>query len=210
MDEINTISAYWHAIGKDCPGKTWFYASLDHRAVYRALRIDPSDDGALYAIHPFRLHRTEEGQWIIIAAHPAPRLFTPIDEDWLAIDTVIAWDPVADRASVLGDNTPQLVGSLTDEANVIYAGPRDFFQAWAQRRAAYFAQRVTAETNAWHAVPPEADAVPGALMVGDRQRIRWNPAALPQNLSVVGAPAAEINKAILRAARLPRISEKAA
>lgn len=213
MDDLNAASIYFHALRKDCPGKLWW--QLDHMdgraAIYKALRIDPADHGAAYALVPFRVYRSPEtGKASVLAAYPAPRAFDLEANDWLDVATVIAWNPVKDTARVLGDATPQLVGALDDDANAIFASPRAFFQAWAQRRAAFAVSRQTARQKAWHAIPAERDEVPGALMIGTPAAIRWNPAALPAHIECRGIDPAQINRAILRAARLPRVTGQAA
>ena len=81
-------------VNASTPGRTWFHARHDAKAVCRALRINPDDDGAIYATTPFRIARVND-KVVVLAAHPAPRNFTPIDEDWLDIATVIAWTLVA-------------------------------------------------------------------------------------------------------------------
>lgn len=209
----NGLSEYWFALSKDAPGKTWW--NCDHEAglatVLKVMGIAPGDLGACYAAAPFRLHiSADTGRKVILAAWPAPLLFDPPSPDWLDIQAVIAWNPVKDVAHVVGDPVPQLVGALSDDACSLFASPRAFFQAWAMRRAAFAVQRQTARQRAWHVVPVERDAVPGCLMIGKPDEIRWNPAALPAELSVVGIDRASVWKAILKAAGLPSIREKAA
>lgn len=205
----NTISEYWYALGKDCPGKTWFYADIERRApIYRALRIDPGDMGAVYAVAPFRLARIDE-RVVILAAYPCPRILTPCDENWFGIETVVAWDPVANQATILGDSEPQLVGSF-DNRNALFADPLTFFQCWARDRAVFAVQRQTIAGTDWQSAPREVDMVPGCLIVGAPAKIRWNPSALPADLECVGIDARIINRAILASARLPRAFQRAA
>lgn len=201
----NALSILWHSRAKDCPGKTWWNAPPVHQAVARALRIDPAQDGAVYALAPFRYARID-GKHTILAAWPAPRIFDPVDDDWLGIEQVIAWDPVTNNATILDDDGAQLVGPLTEETATIYADPRAFLTDWAKRRAGFAIQRQAARQGTWAARPGEHDAAPGALIVGDLKKIRWPIATMPRDLTIVGADPREINKAILRAARLPRVS----
>lgn len=206
MTEIdNSLSEYLFALKKDAPGKVWWNAGHETRApVYRALRIDPGDTGAAYATTPFRLTQIE-GRWLILAAYPAPAIFDPAP-DWLDIETVLAWEPNSDAVEVLGDDAPQLVGRLTDDANTIYASPRIFFQSWAIRRARFFVQRQTTQGRDWHIVAQEGDDTPGALVIGAFAKIRLNPSAMPETVLCDGLDPKELNRAIMRAARLPRVS----
>lgn len=201
----NTLSEYLWALRKECPGKVWFDCEATHPAIARALRIDPGQDGAIYAMAPFRLAKIEE-RFVILAAYPAPLVFGTPTPDWFEIEAVIAWEPNADVATVLGDDVPQLVGTLSDDANQIHSSPRAFFQTWAMRRAQFAIQRQAYAGKAWHTPPVETDLIPGALMVGPVNKIRWNPAAMPPHIECVGVDPREVNKAILRAAYLPRAS----
>ena len=199
----NAFSTYWYSLSKDAPGKEWWKAKPTHPAVYRALGIRADDHGAVYACAPFRLHQTEQGHRIL-AAYPAPRLFDTPDHHWLGIDTVISWDPVRDQASVMGDESPQIVGAMTEQANRLFASPRSFFQQWASRRAQFAVRRQEAAKGHWHIAPREVDEVPGGLVIGATADIAWSPSALPEHIECVGINPAIVNKAIMRAARLPR------
>lgn len=199
----NALSTLWFERGKDSPAKDWWNAEPWHPAIGRALRIDRAEFGGVYALAPFRVIRIE-GKPMIAAAWPAPRILGPVDYDWLDIEAVIAWNPVDDTAFVMGDPVPQLVGKLSDDAPQIHASPRAFFQQWAIRRAAYAMQASQAAQQSWHIKPTERDEVPGVLMTGPIEKIRWNPAAMPEHIECVGCDPQHINRAILRAARLPR------
>lgn len=200
----NTLSIYLHALKKDCPGKTWWNCEATHPAVYRAMRIDPSDFGASYAVAPFRYFKGE--RHLILAAYPAPRILDPVDENWFGIETVIAWEPNSNQAYPLEDPSPQLAGRLDDEAHTLFADPRAFFQAWAIRRAQFAMKRQEARSNRWHAIPAERDETPGALILGDVDRIPWHPTLLPDHIECVGVDPKVVNKAIFKAARLPRVT----
>lgn len=205
---MNDIAAYWYALGKDCPGKTWWDAPMAHPAVDRALGFSREQDGGDFALFPFRAAKIED-QWRVLAAYPAPRTIGEIDEDWLSIETVIAWDPVTNRAEVMGDLEPQLVGTMAPtfaEANTttLFGQPRAFFQAWARDRARYFRFAVQKAGALVHDLPEEPDLVPGALIVGDVRKLRWNPAAMPAEVQCVGCDPDAINRAILRTLKLPR------
>jgi hypothetical protein len=162
-----------------------------------------ASDGAVYACSPFRLSRTEKGPRIL-AAYPAPRDLDEPDCDWLCIHTVISWNPVDDTAEVLGDPSPQIVGNLSDAANVIFASPRAFLQHWARRRGQYLARRAQAKANHWNKAPIEEDETPGVLMIGAPAEIRWRPSEMPADIQCAGVNPAVINRELLKAARVPR------
>lgn len=208
LDTINAESAYWYALSKDTPARQWWNLEPGHPAVGRALQIDPNEYAASYALAPFRVGRID-GKAMVLAAYPAPCLFTPYDEDWLRVETVIAWNPVDDTAVILGDTEAQIVGSFRDD-NSLYASPREFFQTWAQRRAAYAVQRQMAEGKEWAAVPAELDLAPGCLLIGKPEAVRWSSYQIPRDLECVGLDATRVNKAILRSANLPRAFQRAA
>lgn len=204
----NSLSAYWYALSRETPGKAWWRGKFHVAAIARALRINPLEHGAIYAMTPFRLVRIEDKP-LILAAHPAPCAFDPIDTDWLNIETVMVWNPVDDTAYILGDVAAQLVGNLTDDANQIHASPRAFFQSWAMRRAGFAIQRQSLHGKSWTTVPTERDEVPGALVIGDLTKITLSPSALPQHIECVGIDPKDFNRAIMRAARLPRATASA-
>lgn len=204
----NALSELWFARAKDSPAKTWWEAPIWHDAVGRAMCMNREEYAGVYALAPFRLAKVD-GKALVLAAYPAPRIFTPTDEDWLGIETVIAWNPVDDTATVLGDAEPQLVGNL-DLEPAIYARPRRFFQRWAQKRAAFAVQRQTFAGKDWHSAPREVDQIPGALLIGNPDKVRWRSYSLPRDLEVIDADPRQINRAILIDANLPRAFQRVA
>jgi hypothetical protein len=203
IDHANAISAYFHALKKDSPAKTWFFATFEHAAIYRAMKVDPSDPASFYACAHLRLWRDVDGKALILAAHPAPGLI-PEAADWLGIDAVLAWNPVDDTAYVMGDPAPQLFGGFTSpEVGAIYASPFTFLRAWTEARARFWTEWTSAQGLAWRAAPVERDQVPGTLMLGGINDIAWVPSALPHDLTCVGLDSSKINKAIIKAAKLP-------
>ena len=199
----NALCATVHARGKDSPAKTWWHAEAGHAAIYRALRIDPAEFGAFYAGLPFRLARID-GKPLVLAAHPCPLTLGPIDEDWLGIEAVTAWNPVDGSVSILGDDGAQIIGDLTDAAPDLYANAFAFFRAWVETRAAFAMTRTQFAGKDWAVTPTEYGEAPGALIVGDPDKVRWPTATMPRHLVCHGIDAIRINKAILRSANLPR------
>lgn len=205
-DYINDLSAYFYAYDRATPAKVWADAPAYHPAIARQLRIDRAEDGGVYALAPFRVAMID-GEHKILAAWPAPRILTADPDDHLAIETVIAWNPRNDIAAVLGDSAPQIAGRFPDADNgEVFTSPRAFFQRWAISRAGFFVRWCEAMRREWSAAPQEQDLIPGVLMIGDPDAIRWNPSALPDRLTVHGADPKVVNKAIFKAARMPRVS----
>jgi hypothetical protein len=203
IDDMNNLSARLYALSKDCPGKAWWDADPMHPAICRALRIDPADEGAVFAKAPFRLAQID-GAHVILAAYPTPRMLGPVDGDWLGIETVIAWHPRSDAATILADPEPQLTGRLTDDTPRLYASARSFFTDWLRARAAFFVLWQQSRKGKWAHGATEHDLAPGALVVGNVDAIRWRPSTMPENLECVGLDAKKLNRALLKAARVPR------
>lgn len=201
MAEFNDLFAILHARSKDTPAKTWWDATAMHPAIFRALRMDKAEEGAIYAAAAFRLHKTEAGHRILLAL-PIPRLIVDPAEDWLDVETVLAWDPVNDTAEVLTDTGPQLVGDYDhDQPCHVYASPYTFMRAIAETRAQWFVQWRTIKGE-WRSVA-EQDTAPGLLAIGPIDKIRWT-RTLPDQLVLHGLDAQAVNRAILRQAKIPR------
>lgn len=202
VDGWNHLSSYWRDIARDGPAKVWWSLPHDHPAIARALRIDRSHSCAPYALAPFRYIKRGD-RHLILAAHPCPRQFTPVDMDWLGIETVIAWEPSTGKVNVLTDDRPQLFGRVTDDNNTLFADPRAFFIAWMRARAWWATSRIEAAKSPWSAKPAELDMLPGALIVGDPDRIGWPVHTMPRHFECVGIEPKRINRAILKSAGLP-------
>lgn len=205
----NSLSAYWYALDRDTSSKTWWNAPAWHDAVDRALGIDRNQPGGLFAVFPFRAAKVED-KWRVLAAYPTPTIIGELDEDWLGIETVLAWDPVSNHVEVLGDIEPQIVGNPSGfyagkDEGALFGQPRAFFQAWARDRARFYGFAHQHVGKDWSVRPNEPDLVPGALIVGDVRKIRWNAHSLPQNIEVIGADPDAINRAMLRDLGLPRL-----
>lgn len=201
MVEFNGLFATLHARSKDCAAKTWWDAQAMHPAIFRALRMDMAEEGAIYAAAAFRLHRSDNGVRVLLAL-PIPRLIVEPAEDWLAVDTVIGWDPVNDTAEVMDDIGPALVGDYShDQPCNVYASPYAFMRAIAETRAQWFVQWRTIKGE-WRSVA-EQDTAPGLLAIGAVDKIRW-PRTLPNELILHGLDPVAVNRAILRQAKVPR------
>ena len=207
FDWQNALSSILYSRKKDTPAKTWWECDPWHPAVGRALKIDRQQEGGVFALAPFRLWHDGE-RHLILAAHPAPRILGPIDDDWLNIANVVAWDPQTDKAEIVGDINPALVGRFADrEEGVIFASPRDFFTAWAVERAQFFSRWVQTRKGTWAHPAPERDLAPGKLAVGQIDKITWT--GLPATVHARGINPQTLNKMILRQANLPRAVSQA-
>lgn len=202
IEWLNALSQITFARRKETPAKTWWDCDVWHPAIGRALRIDRTDEGAVFALAPFRLWHNGE-RHLILAAHPAPRILGPIDDDWLVIEDVIVWDPISDRAHLLDGDGDRLVGRFADvECGTVFASAREFFTAWCIERAQYFAKWVQSRQGTWAHPTPERDLAPGKLAIGDVSKIRWS--GLPATVHARGIDPRNLNAAILRQANLPR------
>ncbi len=202
VDCWNYLASYWRDIEADTPAKLWWGLDYDHAAIARALRIDRADPPALYALMPFRYAKID-GRHLILAAYPTPMVFEDADADWLNIETVIAWEPTTNTAHVMGDAGPQLVGHVTETDPTVFADPRAFFTAWLRQRAWYYGARQEASQRQFAAIPAEPRLLPGALIVGDPERIAWPIHSMPDRFTCVGIDPRAVNKAILKFAKLP-------
>ena len=199
IELTNFISAIDHAHKQDTPAKDWWHCEPNHAAVYRALGIDPKEEGAFYACLPFRLFHDGE-KHVILAAYPCPRVLGPVDMDWLDIEDVIAWDPVTDTAELRGVGTDLLAGpEMAEETNTLFASPREFLTEWAMRRAQFSVQRQA--LTEWQDIS-EHDVCPGKLAIGDINKIRWS--GLSADFEARGFDIPKLNRAILRGANIPR------
>jgi len=204
-DALNPLFARLHARSKDTPAKTWQLATPAHDAIFRALKIDRREYGAFYAALPFRLAKID-GKHVILAALPCPHFLAGGDDDWLRIETVLAWDPRADQATVLGDAAQHhLIGTLDRDAAAatIHGSPFTFFRSIAETRAAFFGTycRIAGD---WKRKPAERDETPGLLVIGDPAKVTWPLHRLPEELTTMAIDAKAVNRAMLRQARVPR------
>lgn len=204
IEARNLISAHFHALGKDSPGKMWWHAEAMHPAIFRALRIDRNEEAALFAAQPFRLHRAD-GMVRILVALPAPRILGPVDMDWLGIDTVLSWDPLTDTAEVLDDAGTGLAGSIRRDLDTltVYGSPFAFFRALAEDRAQWAVARQMIAGD-WRHKPTEPDFSPGLLVIGELDKVRWPLHHMPADVLTHGIDAKALNRVLLRQARIPR------
>lgn len=202
-DFMNPIHALMHARAKDSPAKRWWHAQAMHPAIFRALRLDPKESGAVYAAMPFRLSRDGEGNARILVALPCPLI---TDDDWLEIETVLAWYPQTGKIIDLEDAEPHhLVGELPNdlaEPTHVFAEPFAFFRAMAEARAQWLTSFFANADAVWKRQLTEPRHVPGFLVIGNVEKIRWP--ALTSEIHCHGIDPRKVNHAILRQSTLPR------
>ena len=206
MDDIelnNACSALLYRLGKETPAKTWWNATAQHPAIARALRVSREDPAHVFALAPFRLHRDEDGNHVILIAYPTPRILGPIDPDWLDVEDVLAWNPVDGSFRILGQTEAMLFGDLNDDRSSLFGDIFAFLRAWVEARAAFFTLWCSHRKGTWRHGATETDMVPGAMIVGDAAKIHWKPATMPQNLTCVGCDARSINQHLVKAAHVP-------
>lgn len=195
---IDEHAGYARDLAADSPAKRWWSLGYEEPLIAQALKVDRTEPDAWYALLPFR-YLNDDGRHLILAAWPAPRVIDDIDLDWLNIEHVIAWEPRTGTVELLGDNAPRLIGHFSDESETLYCDPRAFFTAWAAARARWLALR--RRHTALGAVEP--DIMPGALAVGDIDRIAWPVYQMPARFRTVGADPRSVNRAIFNFVHLP-------
>lgn len=198
----NLVAAYSHEIRKDCPAKLWWDYAAYHPAIARALKINRQQTGGVYALAPFRLWHDGE-RHLILAAYPAPRILGPIDMDHLDIQNVLAWNPITDEAQILGEVSPTMFGAAgeTERPFTLYQSPRAFLTDWAINRAHAYVRITELRKNRWSDAE-DRDTPPGALVIGNPEKVDLT--KLPRDFAAQGFDVAELNRAIIRQARLPR------
>jgi hypothetical protein len=125
------------------------------------------------------------------------------DSDWLAIDTVLSWNPVDDSAEVL-EETAALAGAIPPDAATldIYSSPFAFLRAFAEARAQFFVNW-TWISGDWRRRPVEPDLSPGLLLIGEPADVRWPLSRMPETIRCQGVDARALNRAMLKQARVP-------
>ncbi len=187
------------------PVDMWRQARWQHVSVNRVLDFAPDLPGAGFALFPFRLAKVDDA-YKVLAAWPCPRTTGPdIDLEHNRIEIVLAWCPESNQVEVLGDPQPQLVGSLDGYfgPGALFGQPRAFFQQWAADRARFFNFVRGVRRSGAHPIPIEPDLVPGMLIVGPVNKVRWPVRAMPPVVNCVGVSPSLARGAFLQSLRLP-------
>ena len=178
-------------------------------AIYRALKISPLEPTASYAIQPFTVLETGEGNWIAgaVGHHPSTRY-----GDWNPTGDVVLWNPRTGEMRLRGETGAALIAPFRAEPRLtIYATGFAFFRAWADNRAALAERIAHAITNhrATNAEPADS-GIPGGLAIGDLSKLNWRDLDATVLVAGPGVDPKKLNSAIIRSARLPRVESLAA
>lgn len=172
--------------------------------ICRALRIDPTDPTAGYATAPFVVIDHDGETWIAGAVG-----FTVFSHGEIA--DLILWQPQTQRIRIFGEaaNAAILITPFQTEPELtVFADGFAFFRAWADRRAAFYARRQAARETMHAIIPTEpADGnLPGALVVGNLDKIQWRDTGASTLLAGPGVDPKTLQRAVLRSARIPRVA----
>jgi hypothetical protein len=178
-------------------------------AVYRALKIDLREPSAAYATEPFTVLSIDEKNWIAGAVgHHAGLRYG----DWHPTGDVILWNPRTGETRLRGDIGPALIVPFHPEPRLpVYTDGFAFFRAWADNRAAiYTRQSIAAEMHKTTNADPRDSGIPGALAIGDLNKIDWFNTGATVLAATPGLDPKALNRAVIRSARLPRVESLAA
>lgn len=145
--------------------ETWWNARPTHPAVARALLFDADQPMSIYALAPFRYAKVD-GRHLVLAAWPAPYMIDRV-EGPDRIKHVIAWEPSTDTSWMLFQNYRREAGDSSKEA---YWRPLALFQDWAEARLAFILTRKVEQVQRARRKTPEADLLPGYLVLDGPQR----------------------------------------
>lgn len=195
--------------------RSWHAVPFEHgrTAIFNALRIDRSELSAAYATAAFRIVMDDGINWIAGAIGCQPCLDIDRLLNWYPDDitSVILWNPKLNEVRIMGEakTQPMLVhGSLPHDELTIYGTGFPFFRAWADQRAATFERYRANLTKQWKhktSEPVDGDC-PGALAVGNLDKITWRELNVPLLNAGPGIDAKALSNAVYRAARIPRVN----
>lgn len=188
-----TPAALWHAAN----------ARRDDTATARALGFDRAKlPDAWYALLPFVLVDTDDGHVVAAAVEPelpltlsqnegiVHALLTFAGEDVSGLpshdpttgpgdDAAIFSLDARGRIAFLGDRTTSALyvpPHRGDEAVQLFTDGATFFRAWVAARVRWMQQRRAVRRDSLADLPERRDGcVPGALLIGDAQAVRWPP-----------------------------------
>lgn len=172
--------------------------------ICRALKIDREDPAAGYATAPFVCLDHGDTTWI------AGAVGTTIFDEGHGISDTILWHPPTGRIQILGEAASAnvlILPTSSDPELTVYADGFAFFRAWADRRAAYLVRRHQAQA-AKHAIIPSEPMdgnLPGALAVGDLDKIHWRDTGATILKAGPGINAKQLQRAVFRSACIPRV-----
>lgn len=215
-DIFAELRARSEALREDTPAKRWNDASHEtsRASIIRVLGLEGFDH-ADYATMPFRA--IVDGEKAIIAcAIGCPPIYDRdrvIDWTHLDIREVLLWDPRANTIRVAGDeDCDNLILPLEqDERMTVFADAHAFIRAWAGRRIRIAECGVRRARGEWmHPVHEGVDGgLPGALVIGKIAQPGWNRVTAKSVIAGAGTDKAQLYKAAVAAANLPKFEEAA-
>lgn len=195
------------------PGAVWMRARYERgrASICRALHIDRSEPTAAYATLPFAIVEDEEGETQIAGAIGIYPAFSV--GDWTSVDIsdVILWSPRTNRVRIMGEARSAsclvLPAIIPTDRLAVYGDGFAFFRAWADNRAYIAALAVERAKGKWvHGVIEPADSgIPGALAIGDLNKMRIADIDTHVLVAGPGIDAAKLKSALFRSANLPRV-----
>ena len=217
IDEANALSTFQYALRKETPGKFWATKCLSPvkhpsvlKAICKALSLDPDDPAILPAIRHIHVGKPTDSEPYLVIPYPIPLPKLWPDGKtrrlWLEIEQVLIWNPANNHVEIMGDKQAQLYGTINrdlPETHKVWAHVKPFLQAWASALAIQDGIKTRVDDDQWAHPFRERDVVPGALIIGKPDKIRWPIQTMPDNIKCVGIDAKIINHAILKSARLP-------
>jgi hypothetical protein len=195
------------------PAQAWWHAPHERgRArIYAALKIDPTEPTAPYACALFRALDLDDATWIAspTAGFPCLAVDAVLRSAPEDIPDVILWSPRTGTLRIAGEsaNTPALITPHpAPETLTVYGDGYAFFRAWADARAEFFARWRSARAGtSFIPTEPTDGGMPGALVIGDLDKIHWRHTGASVLVAGPGVPAAKLKTAVFRSARLPRV-----
>ena len=193
------------------PGDIWLRASYrrGRAAIFDALGIAPGPYTA-YACAPFQLIEAD-GAWIGGAVGCPPALNAEAAIAWSPddISDVVLWNPRTNATRLLCEpaSTSSVIGAAEAETAFVYGDTRAFFRAWAESRAETLAavRAARADPTRINPTEPRDGGLPGLLVVGDIAKAQWRGVTASTLIAGPGIDRDALNRAIFRAARLPRV-----
>lgn len=195
------------------PGSVWMRAPYERgrASICRALQIDRAEPTAAYATLPFVVLEDEEGETQIGGAVGMYPAFSVGDWTTADITDVILWNPRTNLVRIMGEARSASCIVLPDQVPAdrltIYGDGFAFFRAWADNRAYVAALAVARAKGKWvhNVVEPTDSGIPGALAIGDLNKLRIADIDTRVLVAGPGIDAAKLKSALFRSANLPRV-----
>ena len=201
----------WKALKRDSdadtPGRRWEYA-FHSRARESIVRLLGAEDMPVYATLPFKTLDTENGPRIGAAiGWPDPLRNGHDHYAYLDIEDVLLWDPRHNTVTVDGERGSSRLFTPSEDNRdgplTVYRDPFAFFRDWVALRV----ERLALHQSGWRAALTVDGCMPGALAVGDLERMPWQCLHVPQLVAGPGLNRDDLRRAVFRTHRLPSIGE---